>query len=83
MQNGCIPIVTNVGDLPYVINKDNGFIMNNDEATIIQDTYTILESIATKHFEHLNTLSQNCIATIEDKYSMQQFENNYKDLLCL
>ena len=29
MQNGCIPMVTNVGDLPFVINKDNGFIMNN------------------------------------------------------
>jgi glycosyltransferase involved in cell wall biosynthesis len=81
MQNGCIPIVTNVGDLPFVVNKDNGFIINNDESTIIQDTYTILESIVTKHFEHLNTLSQNCIVTIEDKYSMQQFENNYMKLL--
>lgn len=83
MQNGCIPITTNVGDLPFVINKDNGFILNNNEATIIQDTYAILESIATSHFEMLNTLSQNCIATIEGKYSMQQFVNNYKNLLSL
>ena len=81
MQNGCIPMVTNVGDLPFVINKDNGFIMNNDESTIIQDTYHILESIANTNFEQLNILSQNCLTTIEDKYSMQQFENNYKKLL--
>jgi hypothetical protein len=55
--------------------------MNNDESTIIQDTYHILESIANTNFEQLNILSQNCITTIEDKYSMQQFENNYKKLL--
>jgi glycosyltransferase involved in cell wall biosynthesis len=83
MQNGCIPIVTNVGDLPFVINKDNGFIMNNDEATIIDDTYHILESITNTNFELLKTLSNNCISTIEDKYSMKQFEINYKNLLCL
>jgi glycosyltransferase involved in cell wall biosynthesis len=83
MQNGCIPIVTKVGDLPNVINDNNGFCINNAEETIIQDTYETLMAIAGKPQEQLIELSEHAKSMVAHNYSMQQFTSNYQQLLGL
>ncbi len=83
MQNGCIPIVTNVGDLPLVINKDNGVLIDNNEATVVQETFEKLSLIAQLNFDQLNNLSLNSCNLIAQKYSMSRFASNYQKLLSI
>lgn len=83
MQNGCIPIVTNVGDLPLAINKENGFLINNVESSIVQDGYDTLNNIASMHLAQLSTISENGKAMVTNNYSMSQFATNYQKLLAL
>lgn len=81
MQNGCIPIVTKVGDLPLVIDKDNGILIENNEATVVQETFEKLSVIAQLNFDQINYLSLNSCNLIGQKYSMSQFASNYQKLL--
>jgi glycosyltransferase involved in cell wall biosynthesis len=83
MQNGCIPIVTMVGDLPLVINKENGFMINNVASSIVQDGYDTLNTIANMHLAQLTTLSENGKAMVANNYSMSAFSANYQKLLAL
>jgi glycosyltransferase involved in cell wall biosynthesis len=83
MQNGCIPIVTMVGDLPLVINKENGFMINNVASSIVQDGYDTLNTIANMHLAQLTTLSENGKAMVANNYSMSAFSANYQKLLVL
>lgn len=83
MQNGCIPIVTKVGDLPLVINKENGVLIENNETTVVQETIERLNEIAQMHSDQLNSLSLNSRNMIANKYSMAQFASNYKKLLSI
>ena len=83
MQNGCIPIVTKVGDLPLVINKENGVLIENNETTVVQETFEQLNEIANMHSDQLNSLSLNSRNMIANKYSMTQFASNYKKLLAI
>jgi glycosyltransferase involved in cell wall biosynthesis len=81
MQDGCIPIVTKVGDLPFVIDETNGYLVDNEEASVIQDTYEKLVSIAKLDTAQMEILSNNSIKTIADNYSLEQFNSNYRQLL--
>ena len=83
MQNGCIPIVTKVGDLPLVINKENGVLIENNETTVVQETFEQLNEIANMHSDQLNSLSLNSRNMIANKYSMAQFASNYKKILSI
>ena len=83
MQNGCIPIVTKVGDLPLVINKENGVLIENNETTVVQETIEQLNEIAHMHSDQLNSLSLNSRNMIANKYSMTNFASNYKKLLSI
>lgn len=83
MQNGCIPIVTKVGDLPLVIDKDNGILIENNEATVVQETFEKLSVIAQLNFDQINYLSLNSCNLIGQKYSMSQFASNYQKLLSI
>jgi glycosyltransferase involved in cell wall biosynthesis len=83
MQNGCIPIVTAVGDLPLVINKDTGFLLQNNNESVIVDTYESLVTIAKMQSEQLETLSKQSVALVAQKYSMEQFNDAYQQLLDL
>jgi glycosyltransferase involved in cell wall biosynthesis len=83
MQNGCIPIVTAVVDLPLVINKQNGFLIQNYHASVIEETFNTLLRIGQLPKEQLESLSEQSIALIEQKYSMEQFNAAYKQLLDL
>jgi len=83
MQNGCIPIVTKVGDLPLVINKENGILIENNETTVVQETFEQLNVITQMNSDQLNSLSLNSRNMIANKYSMTQFASNYKKLLSI
>ncbi len=83
MQNGCIPIVTAVGDLPLVINNENGFLIQNNNESIIQDTYNTIVKIAQLQTEQLESLSIQSADLVAKKYNMQQFNTAYKQLLGL
>lgn len=81
MQDGCIPIVTKVGDLPYAISEMNGFLVENNEETVIQETFEKLTSIASLNITQLKALSNNSISTIAEHYSLTQFNTQYCKLL--
>jgi glycosyltransferase involved in cell wall biosynthesis len=83
MQNGCIPLVTAVGDLPLVINNQNGFLIQNNHASVMEETFNTLLTIGQLPKEQLESLSEQSIALIEQKYSMEQFNAAYKQLLDL
>ena len=83
MQNGCIPIVTAVGDLPLVINKGNGFLIKNSDATLVQETLDALVSISKMPIAELQTLSKTGTETVANKYSIQKFAADYQKLLGL
>lgn len=81
MQNGCIPIVTAVGDLPLVINKENGFLIQNNNESVMKEAYNSLVNITKVPFEQLEILSKQSAILIAQKYSMEQFNNAYQHLL--
>ena len=83
MQNGCIPIVTAVGDLPLVIKKDTGFLIQNNNESVIVDAYNSLETIAKMQPEQFEALSKQNVVLVAQKYSMQQFNAAYQQLLGL
>jgi glycosyltransferase involved in cell wall biosynthesis len=83
MQNGCIPLVTAVGDLPLVINNQNGFLIQNNHASVMEETFNTLLKIGQLPKEQLESLTKQSIALIEQKYSMEQFNAAYKQLLDL
>jgi glycosyltransferase involved in cell wall biosynthesis len=83
MQNGCIPIATKVGDLSLVLNKENSFLLNNSDKTIIQESFDALLHISNMQPDLLNSLSENGIKLISNTYSMQVFNANYTQLLGL
>lgn len=81
IQNGCIPIVTEVGDLPLVINKENGFLINNLESSIVQDGYDTINTIASMQLVQLTALSENGKEMVANNYSMPTFTANYQKIL--
>ncbi len=83
MQNGCIPIVTAVGDLPLVINKGNGFLIKNSDATLVQETLDALVSISKMPIAELQTLSKTGTEMVANNYSIQKFATDYQKLLGL
>ena len=83
MQNGCIPIVTAVGDLPLVINKGNGFLIKNSDDTLVEETLDALVGISKMPIAELQTLSKTGTEMVSNKYSMQKFAGDYQKLLGL
>ena len=83
MQNGCIPIVTEVGDLPLVINHENGFLIKNNNESVIEETFDALVSISKMPIAELQTLSKTGTEMVANKYSMQKFAADYQKLLGL
>jgi glycosyltransferase involved in cell wall biosynthesis len=83
MQNGCIPIVTEVGDLPLVINHENGFLIKNNNNSVIEETFDALVGISKMPIAELQTLSKTGTEMVANKYSMQKFACDYQKLLGL
>lgn len=83
MQNHCIPIVTAVGDLPLVINKENGFLIENHDESVIEDAYAALVQISTMQKTELEAISTKAAALISQQYSLEAFNKAYQALLNL
>jgi glycosyltransferase involved in cell wall biosynthesis len=81
MQNGCIPIVTEVGDLPLVINNENGFLVQNNNLSVIQETFDNLVRISQLPTMQLELISNNARTLVSEKYSLAHFNVNYQQLL--
>ena len=83
MQNGCIPIVTEVGDLPLVINHENGFLIKNNNNSVIEETFDALVGISKMPIADLQALSKAGTEMVANKYNMQNFAADYQKLLGL
>lgn len=83
MQNGCIPIVTEAGDLPLVINHENGFLIKNNNESVIEETFDALVGISKMPIADLQALSKTGTEMVANKYNMQNFAADYQKLLGL
>ncbi|AVP66163.1 glycosyltransferase family 1 protein [Clostridium botulinum] len=69
-----VPIIaSNVGDIPYTVNKDNGFLI---EPTSVFDIYDKMKE-AYNNKNKLNILGENLYDTVINKYSIDSFCRSY------
>ncbi len=66
-------IASNVGDIPYTVNKDNGFLI---EPTSVFDIYDKMKE-AYNNKKELNILGENLYNIVINKYSMEGFCKSY------
>lgn len=81
MIQGCIPIVTKVGDLELVVNEKTGFLVINNQNSIQEQVLDILKKIILLNTDELMTLSSNSINIIKENYSYNKFKENYLNIL--
>jgi glycosyltransferase involved in cell wall biosynthesis len=82
MAEGCIPLSTPVGDIPFHIkNNKNGFLTTNaDRKEAISEFHEILRNIAAGEFP-LSLISEECRAYSRDTFSIEKFRLAYRELL--
>ncbi|APQ97184.1 glycosyltransferase family 4 protein [Clostridium botulinum] len=69
-----VPVIaSNVGDISYTINKDNGFLI---KPTSVSDIYDKMKK-AYNNKNKLNILGENLYDTVINKYSMHSFCKSY------
>ncbi|EJO5349222.1 glycosyltransferase family 4 protein [Clostridium botulinum] len=69
-----IPVIaSNVGDISYTVNRDNGFLIN---PTSVDDIYDKMKE-AYNNKSKLNILGQNLYSTVINKYSIDSFCKSY------
>jgi glycosyltransferase involved in cell wall biosynthesis len=81
MIQGCIPIVTKVGDLELVVNEKTGFLVINNQNSIQEQVLDILKKIILLNTDELKTLSSNSIDIIKENYNYNKFKENYLNIL--
>jgi glycosyltransferase involved in cell wall biosynthesis len=81
MIQGCIPIVTKVGDLELVVNEKTGFLVINNQNSIQEHVLDILKKIILLNTDELKTLSINSIYIIKENYNYNKFKENYLNIL--
>lgn len=80
---GCVPISTNVGGIPELINNQvNGILIDNDknEEEIINEFCSQIVSIV-KNAEKYDSISENAFQFANQNFGMQRFTNEYQNLL--
>ncbi|AVQ47316.1 MULTISPECIES: glycosyltransferase family 4 protein [Clostridium] len=69
-----VPVIaSNVGDIPYTINKYNGFLI---DPTSVHDIYDKMKE-AYNNKNELHILGENLYNTVINKYSMESFCKSY------
>ncbi|EDU35685.1 glycoside hydrolase [Clostridium sporogenes] len=69
-----VPVIaSDVGDIPYTINKDNGFLI---DPTSAHDIYDKMKE-AYNNKNQLHILGENLYDTVINKYSIESFSQSY------
>jgi L-malate glycosyltransferase len=79
MARGCAVMATPVGDIPYHINKQNGFLFSSIEAeTVIKESIDWLENITSDQLQSLSVTSKEYAFK---NFSIDIFNQEYKTIL--
>ena len=79
MYFGCVPIVTNVGGLPDLVDKKCGYLIRSTSKDIDIQIVDILNHIQSSH--EMIEKSINCSQKIKNEYSIELFKIAYRDNL--
>lgn len=81
MNNGVIPIVTDVGGIKYHIKNDfNGFLIKNtSEEQIIEDFVNLIQQL-NKNRKDLSKISYECFDYVNKHFSITEFNRKYQAL---
>lgn len=66
-------ICSNVGDMPYIIDNNNGYLI---EPTSVDDIYLKMK-LAYLNKNKIKMMGENLYATVESQYSIESFWNRY------
>jgi hypothetical protein len=66
-----------------VINHENGFLIKNNNNSVIEETFDALVGISKMPIADLQALSKAGTEMVANKYNMQNFAADYQKLLGL
>jgi glycosyltransferase involved in cell wall biosynthesis len=79
MARGCAVMATPVGDIPFHINNDNGFLFSStDPAIIINESVAWLKDLTPGKMEHL---SNSATSYAFKNFGIEMFNQQYKAIL--
>jgi len=79
MARGCLVMATPVGDIPYHINPNNGYLFSSIElGVVISEAKTFLENITTDQVQNMSTTAEEYAFK---NFSIDLFNQQYKTIL--
>jgi len=79
MARGCAVMATPVGDIPYHINEENGFLFSSiDESTVIDEAISWLKQLSPEKMQQISATAKQYAFK---NFSIETFNHQYKTIL--